>query len=548
MDAASLRPRLVAVCEAGRREGLHLLLHSRAPRWIAVNAVGLAVAQRCDGAHSVQEIAAEVARRWSQPIGSVLADVEAYIAQLAQAGFLEDFVGEAPSPAKASPRLSTSPPSPPLKGEESITPPSLLREENITPPSLLREENITPPSLSGKGAGGLGYPAEKGAGGLGYPAAKGAGGLGHPAGKGTEGSGAAAGTGSRPPAPWRLHLDLTDACNLRCLHCGIAGNGDGRTHLDAALARDLIGQAAAAGAEGIAFSGGEPLLHPDLLALLACAAPRLKTLLATNAHLIDDEAAAALVRLGVIVQVSLDGADAATHDRIRGVAAFERTWRGIERLQRAGIGERLALNVTLMRPNIGQVAEIVALAERRGIPAVRFTALQRMGRAAGRWAGLAPTADEYAEAYRYLYRYRSSAGLALSPELLGLEPEPPEQGLWCGLGRTLLVNARGDVYPCGLFVGPQFRLGNVRDTPLADALASPALAHLIGRCERRRETIAECRACAWQHFCQAGCAGSVWHLHGTLDATDGLCAVRRELFAELMIARATAYGIVRRIS
>ncbi|MEJ5199845.1 MAG: SPASM domain-containing protein, partial [Anaerolineae bacterium] len=122
-----------------------------------------------------------------------------------------------------------------------------------------------------------------------------------------------------------------------------------------------------------------------------------------------------------------------------------------------------------------------------------------------------------------------------SPGLLGLELEPAAEGMWCGLGRTLLVDARGDIYPCGLFVGPQFRLGNIRHISPDAALASPALAQLIGRCAQRRETIAECRSCAWKHFCQGGCAGSVWLLRGTLDATDELCAVRRELFAELLM-------------
>lgn len=458
--ADGFRPRAVPFVLAAQRGGLTLLLHRDAPRWAVLNVVGLAAVQLCDGAHTIGEIAAEIAGRWAQPPARVAADVEACLGQLAAAGFLE--------------------------GHVSV------------------------------------------------------------------------GTDDRPPRPpWRLHLYLTEACNLRCRHCGTASDGSVSArapaglrldrprapvpaHLDAALVRDLIDQAIASGAEGIAFGGGEPLLHPDLPALLAQAAPRLKTLLATNAALVDDAAAEMLAERGVIVQVSLDGPDAAVHDRIRGAGAFERAWRGIERLQRAGVGGRLALNVTLMQPNIGRLPEIVALAERRGIAGVRFTALQRMGRAADRWADLAPTPAQYAAAYRWLYSCRPRAGTTLSPDLLGLELEPPDRGPWCGLGRTLLVDARGDIYPCGLFVGPAFCLGNVRATRLADALASEKLARLIARCAARQEIIAECQACAWRHFCQAGCAGSVWQLHGTLDATDGLCEVRRELFAELLLARATA--------
>ncbi|MCX7671495.1 MAG: radical SAM protein, partial [Anaerolineae bacterium] len=376
-----------------------------------------------------------------------------------------------------------------------------------------------------QGAGGSGELATQGAGGSGELAAQGAGGSGELAAR---------------PLPWRLHIYLTDACNLRCRHCGVTDEGTGPAQLDAALVCDLIDQAVAAGAEGVVFSGGEPLLHPDFATLVAYAAPRLKTLVATNAVRLNDAIAETLVQSGAIVQVSLDGPDAATHDFIRGAGAFERTWQGIERLQRAGIGARLALNVTLMRTNIGRVAEIVALAGRRGIAGVRFGALQRMGRAAGRWAELAPTPAQYAAAYRALYRHGPLTGTAIHPGLPGLEPEPPDRGLWCGLGRTLLVDARGDLYPCGLFLGPQFRLGNVHRTPLGTALTSPLLERLIGRCTQRREAIAECRSCVWKHFCQGGCAGSVWLLRETLDATDGLGAIRRELFPELLM------GVVQR--
>jgi radical SAM protein with 4Fe4S-binding SPASM domain len=481
MNALDVPPRLVEARLAGQRDELHLLLHPHAPRWIVLNAVGLAVARLCDGTRTAGEIAAVIAAQWAQPVARVAADVGACVARLAEAGFLDGGAFDRAMPEEPD--------------------------------------------------GAAGHP---------------------------------------PRQAWRLHLHLTESCNLRCQHCGVvaaATANDGaaavaaqppalaglrasqpRTanarvapaHLDSALIRGLIDQAVAAGAEGVAFGGGEPFLHADLGALLAYAAPRLKTLLATNAALLDDAAAETLARLGVIVQVSLDGPDAALHDRIRGEGAFAEAWRGIERLQQAGLGERLALNVTLMRPNIGLLSEIVALAERRGIAGVRFTALQRMGRAAAQWAVLAPTADEYAQAYRFLYRCRPAAGLTLSPGLLGLELEPPDRGLWCGLGRTLLVDARGDIYPCGLLSGPEFRLGNVRDTRLADALASEKLAQLIARCAERRETIPECRACAWQHFCQAGCAGSVWQLHGALDATDGLCAVRRELYSELTFDRAAS--------
>ncbi len=445
MDSVDLFPRIPPGVRMEQEGSISLLLHPDAPRWTAVNPTGLAVARLCDGQHTVPQIAAVIAQRWSQPFEEVLPDVEACVAALARAGFL----------AGSATQLATSP---------------------------------------------------------------------------------------HHSRGWRLHLYLTEGCNLRCRHCAVVDDAPTSPQLSAAVVRDLVDQAVAAGVDGIAFGGGEPFLHPDLLDLLAYSAARGKTLLATNGILMDDAAAQALADLGVIVQVSMDGPDAAAHDDVRGRSAFERAWRGIEYLQRAGIGERLALNVTFMRPNIGRVAEIVALAGQRGIADLRFAPVQRMGRAAERWAELAPTPDEYAAAYRFLYSYRSRDGLTIGPGLLGLELDPPEDGAWCGLGHVLLVDARGDIYPCALLTAPEFRLGNVAETRLADALGSAKLRELAELYERRREEIEACRACAWKHFCQGGCPGGVWLAAGTWDATDGLCEVRRELFRRLVFDHASSVG------
>ena len=145
---------------------------------------------------------------------------------------------------------------------------------------------------------------------------------------------------------------------------------------------------------------------------------------------------------------------------------------------------------------------IVSLAAERGVPGVRFFPLQRMGRAAERWETLAPSPEAYAAAYRFLYHDWPSDGVAVSRGLPGLELEPPEGEMWCRLGRGLLVDARGDVYPCSMLAEPQFRLGNVSGMRLAEALGCEKLRELVRTCERRVEEIAACASCAWRHFCQ----------------------------------------------
>lgn len=434
-------PRIPAGVYHEQRGKQVLLVHPHAPHWTILNRTGWEVAGRCDGEHTPQDIAGQVAQRWGIALETALPDVESCLDGLRRAGFLDG--------------LASDPP-----------------------------------------------PAE-------------------------------------PPAlPWRLHLYLTGQCNLACRHCAVTNGSPRGAGLGHNAVVDLIDQAVAAGVEAIAFGGGEPALRPDLLDLLTYSAVRVKTLLATNATLLDEQMAAALAAAGVIVQVSLDGPDPEAHDAIRGRGAFERAWRGIRALQAAGAGERLALNVTLLRTNLGRAADIIALAAENGVPGVRFSSLARLGRAARDWDALAPTVDDYARAYPALYRLADEAGIEVSPGLLGLELEPPARGSWCGLGRTLLVDERGDIFPCGLLEAPQFCLGNVAETRLVDALHAARLQELIAIQEQRADRIPECQACPWRHFCQAGCPANVLLLQGDWYQTDGLCEVRRALFADLLFQKA----------
>jgi len=346
----------------------------------------------------------------------------------------------------------------------------------------------------------------------------------------------------RPPtlAGLRLHLNLAGGCNLRCVHCGVAGVS-AAAELPTDVVLRLIDELASASAEGIAISGGEPLRRDDCLSVLRYATQRLgKVVVSTNGTLIDDRMAAELVGLGLPVQVSLDGATPAVHDRIRGAGAFERTWHGINLLLQRGIQDRLALCMTLMRWNLHQVPQLIDLAEARGVAGVRIMPLQRLGRAAEKWAVLGVTTAEYARVYDHLYREvpRSNRRVVVQATLLGFAPTASESEPWCGLGRTLAVDAGGDIYACSMLMAPQFRLGNVQDTRLEEAMGSPHLRQLCQDCTARRTTIECCRSCAWRSFCQGGCPASVLAEKGTLWATDDLCAIRQRLYSDTLLGLA----------
>ncbi len=96
----------------------------------------------------------------------------------------------------------------------------------------------------------------------------------------------------------------------------------------------LVDEAQAEGFTELYLTGGEPLMHPDLSAMLHYAADRLPTVLLTNAMLLRGRRLDDFARLAshpnLTVQTSLDGARAATHDAHRGRGSFAATMSGIE--------------------------------------------------------------------------------------------------------------------------------------------------------------------------------------------------------------------------
>ena len=129
------------------------------------------------------------------------------------------------------------------------------------------------------------------------------------------------------------NLELTNACNLRCTFCP---TGNGRMRRAKGLMAERTFHAALSGAGPLEFvllfQWGESLLHPRFLDLARAArAHGARTLLTTNATLLDDRRVQAVLDAGVDrVTISVDG-DAATHEAVRGVP-LERTLEGLERL------------------------------------------------------------------------------------------------------------------------------------------------------------------------------------------------------------------------
>lgn len=264
-----------------------------------------------------------------------------------------------------------------------------------------------------------------------------------------------------PPAdhltgPLAVHLEVIAACDLSCAHC-FAGPLPRRGQLSLEEFDTLFAELAALGSFRLAVTGGEPLLRRDLLDILDAAIGHgLHPQLTTHGLHVDDRWARELGRRPLWLTVSLDGASAATHDRIRGVGTFDRAVASIRRLAEHAT---FAVAFTITSDLADEVESCVALARDLGATTVVFRPLYPVGTAA-RSPELMPSFEQYTAA---VDRLLADGGVV----------EEARQPSWvigggCGAGTVIAsVSSTGEVSPCS-FLGPTSTVGHLRRDSFRD--------------------------------------------------------------------------------
>ena len=346
----------------------------------------------------------------------------------------------------------------------------------------------------------------------------------------------------KPVVVW----NMTRRCNLKCLHCYAGSrNVDYPGELTTAEARRMIEGLAAFGSPVLLFSGGEPLMRPDLPELARYAvASGMRAVISTNGTLITEETADLFREIGLsYVGVSLDGTEG-THDRFRGVpGAFAAALAGIRICRDRGI--KVGVRFTINRHNAADVPAIFDLLEAEKIPRCCFYHLVYAGRGSklveedlsregtrelldlimDRTKDLFSrgipkeilTVDNHADGpYLYLRLLREDPKRAAEVlELLEMnEGNSSGHGIGC-------ISWDGEVHPDQFWRGVSF--GNVRQRPFGEIwtdLSNPLLAslkikvpHLTGRCA----------ACRWRSVCGGNFRARAEALTGEVWAPDPAC-------------------------
>ena len=283
-----------------------------------------------------------------------------------------------------------------------------------------------------------------------------------------------------PPLPTRMQIEVTGACNLRCRMCLVSYRpalGKKEGSLDFETFKRLVDENDRL--REVTLQGlGEPLLAPDLLAMVEYAAARgIRIGFNTNGMLLNRERAERLVRAGLAwLHVSVDGVTKATFEGIRHLARFDTVIANLEGLvglkrELGSAKPRIQVNFVAMRRNISELPELVRMAAGWGVdrlwvqnlshnfddtdPQGDYAEIRRFAAEEALWTG-----EDRALLERIFEAARGAAeraGLALRlPSLALKSPEAPRRPGEPGCDwpwTSTYVSHDGQVQPCCMVMG-----------------------------------------------------------------------------------------------
>jgi mycofactocin radical SAM maturase len=321
-------------------------------------------------------------------------------------------------------------------------------------------------------------------------------------------------------APICLTWELTYGCNLACVHClSSSGRRDPR-ELDTGELFRVVDELAAMQVFYVNIGGGEPTLRPDFWDLLDhCVDSKVGVKFSTNGTRITPAAAARIAATDYVdVQISIDGADAATNDAVRGEGSFAVATTAMQRLADAGMKE-FKVSVVVTRDNVGQLDDFLALSRRYGAQ-LRLTRLRPSGRGADVWDRLHPTAQQQRELYHWLLDRPDVLTGDSFFHLSALGESLPGLNL-CGAGRVVcLIDPVGDVYACPFVLHEQFKAGSVRD---AGGFTHVWRSSELFTSLREPGSAGACASCGSYDACQGGCMAAKFFTGLPLDGPDPEC-------------------------
>lgn len=343
---------------------------------------------------------------------------------------------------------------------------------------------------------------------------------------------------------------VSEDCNLACDYCyysRIAGRPETIRKPPLPVLQRVLKNymASCAGVASIVWQGGEPLLggmpfFEDVVSLEAQYAKPgtvISNAVQTNGILLNRQWATFFKQYRFLVGLSIDG-PRQLHDQRRvnaaGHGTYDRVMAGAGYLRDAGV--EFNILTVVGAHNINHVPALMQFYRDNGFHWIQFLPEMAFHSQTPGTPGLyAITPEQYGnflcEVFDLWYQNGNpdlsirfidnvmQTYLHLAPDICTMRSHCPSR---------LVLESNGDIYPCDFFMGDEWRIGNIMDVSLEEALTSP----VMRRFQQLKPDLPEaCQRCAWLAQCHGGCPRNRGWAEDPMGQVDYFCESFKQFFA-----------------
>ena len=319
-----------------------------------------------------------------------------------------------------------------------------------------------------------------------------------------------------------LFVEITNLCAQGCVHCSSCAGPHIADKIPFSSLCALVEQALPLGLKRFTLSGGEPILHSELIPFLKFLQEKRvdSNIYTCGVHIslkkrlepIPDAIIQAFVSSSVKrVIFSLQGGSARVHENVSGIrGSFDITCKSISKVCEAGIP--VELHFVPMRLNVDNIDEVMRYASAQGIKKVSLLRLVPQGRCS----------EELMLSYTQKRQlYERVIELRMRYPHIEIRMGAPFNcislaGAYCTAAQDkLLISAKGEIFPCEAFKFLRGTRPTIYEHTLEEIWKNDRLLNELRNMIGHRDS---CVDCEFSLLCRGGCHGQRLQMNGSLSS------------------------------
>jgi radical SAM protein with 4Fe4S-binding SPASM domain len=338
---------------------------------------------------------------------------------------------------------------------------------------------------------------------------------------------------SKPPL-YMITWRCTRNCVGSCLYCSYTKEYAKDSEVDTKTAKKIVDEMHDFGCQYFGISGGEPLVRPDIFEIIEHAKNLgMEVSLITSGFAFDQARLDKLAKYNVHTAVSVDG-NRESNDIIRRKGGYDKAVYAMKELGKLGLLDCVV--TTMTKYNIKDMAHPAALAAEHKARMIVYHNLVPVGRAGSNMPDLAPTPDQYEEAFNEIYDLQVKLAGKVKVNVYApfyarivRQKNPADFWDWfqngflgrCSIGGSYMgITENGDYRSCGFHEG--YRIGNIKNKTIDQAWNELQHSELHLKLRDKSNIKGRCGVCEYREIC-GGCRTRAEYYTGDIFESDPAC-------------------------